>query len=445
MMARRLGALLGITMGILLLASTGALAATQTIQNGTTEGSIQVTVRDNGMIGIYRFDGTDWIEQVFGGDNKYSMLFLAGTDVGNRYTTTDVGSEWDPFSPYFTPVSNTTSGDGRSIVTVLDAATTGVRLTQTVSVTGGAYIKMAWSIANQGSTTFSDLRFINGEDTYFAGDDSGTGAWSDAQRMVYVRNSTGGANGLMGFYTDAANTPAFFHEGQYGYNYDMMATGTLDNTVDLNLIDSGYSLGWTRATLAPGATWTIEAYETFIYSQDVQVVAPSEETANPGDEVLYTFTVTYFGTGTPTYDLTAVSEHGWPVEIRDTGGTPISFVDFDGAGSVSVIVAVSVPSDAAAGTRDLVTLTATDNTGVGDTSSSSTTTAIPGGAPAPSPTQSSCSGSDGFGSCGMVVGRDGKGPVSAGESAGMIALYFALLLLPVGILKYVYGRKRFTM
>jgi hypothetical protein len=48
-----------------------------------------------------------------------------------------------------------------------------------------------------------------------------------------------------------------------------------------------------------------------------------------------------------------------------------------------------------------------------------------------------------IGSCGMVVGHDGKGPMSGAESAGMIALYFALLLLPVGILKLVYGKKRF--
>ena len=49
---------------------------------------------------------------------------------------------------------------------------------------------------------------------------------------------------------------------------------------------------------------------------------------------------------------------------------------------------------------------------------------------------------DGWIKCGMVVGRDGKGPVSAAESAGMIVLYFALLLLPVGILKIVHRRKR---
>ncbi|MDD5760955.1 MAG: hypothetical protein PHP88_00390 [bacterium] len=47
-----------------------------------------------------------------------------------------------------------------------------------------------------------------------------------------------------------------------------------------------------------------------------------------------------------------------------------------------------------------------------------------------------------LGNCGMVMGRDGKGPTSGAESAGMVALYFGLLLLPVGILKLFQGRKR---
>ncbi len=47
-----------------------------------------------------------------------------------------------------------------------------------------------------------------------------------------------------------------------------------------------------------------------------------------------------------------------------------------------------------------------------------------------------------LGNCGMVVGQDGKGKSGAVEEAGMIALYFGLLLLPVGILKLFHGRKR---
>jgi hypothetical protein len=68
--------------------------------------------------------------------------------------------------------------------------------------------------------------------------------------------------------------------------------------------------------------------------------------------------------------------------------------------------------------------------------------------PSPSPTldlQNGGLGNGWLGSCGMVMGRDGKGPMSAAEGAGMIALYFALLLLPVGILKLVYGKKRFPI
>ncbi len=52
---------------------------------------------------------------------------------------------------------------------------------------------------------------------------------------------------------------------------------------------------------------------------------------------------------------------------------------------------------------------------------------------------------DGLGNgvvCGMVVGRDGKGPMSGAESAGMIALYFGILLAPVAFLKFFHRRKR---
>ncbi|MFA5808376.1 MAG: YncE family protein [bacterium] len=68
-----------------------------------------------------------------------------------------------------------------------------------------------------------------------------------------------------------------------------------------------------------------------------------------------------------------------------------------------------------------------------------------GSAPTALDLQNNGLGAGWIGSCGMVVGRDGKGPMSAGESAGMIALYFALLLLPVGILKLVHGRKRLPL
>jgi len=450
MVSRRSRRVLGMAIAFMLIASAAALAATQEIQNGTAPGSLKITVRDNGMTGVYLLDvdGVTWVEQIYGGDNKYFMLFLAGTDSAMRYTSTDSASEWDPFDPYFTPVSNTVSADGNSIVTVMDVGSLGVRVTQTATKTGASYVKFRWDIVNTGSTTFNDLRFIDGEDTYFAGNDEGAGYWDPVQRMVFVRNSSGGTNGLMGFYTDAANTPAMYHESDFGSNYDMMTTGDLDNTVDPNpTTDSGYSLGWTRTSLAPAATWTIEAYEKFVYSGDVQVIAPSEQTANPGDTVTYRFTVYDFTGSFITYNLTAISEHGWPVEIRDTNGNPITDLTFDGEPSFDVDVVVTVPSGAAAGTRDLVTLTARYTSEGIIEGFDSTTTVIPG-TTSTTPSldlQKGGMGAGWFGSCGMVVGRDGKGPMSAAESAGMIALYFALLLIPVGILKLFHGKKRFPV
>lgn len=370
---------------LILLAMGGpASAATQTIQNGTTEGSLQITVRDNGMVGIYRMasDNVTWVEQIYGGDNKYFLLFLSGDNTAMRYTSTDSGSEWNPYDPYLTPVSNTLSGDGNSIVTVMDAGTLGVRWTQTVTKTSGAYVIYRWEIANTGSTTFTDLRAIDGEDTYFAGDDRGAGFWNPSQRMVYVRNSSGGSNGLMGFYTSAAYTPDMYHEGYYGDNYDMMATGTLDNTVDPTpSVDSGYSLGWKRASLAPGEIWTIEAFEKFIFSGDVQVIAPSEQTVDPGTDVTYVFEVSNFGEGSLDLNLTAVSQNSWTTAIQDSGGTPVSFLTIPGGTSDNVTVIVSVPPGATAGSTDLLTLIATDNTTPSLTGQDSTTTRVTGAAP----------------------------------------------------------------
>jgi len=365
---------------VLLVFGGTSYAALQTIENGSTEGAIRATVRDNGMVGIYRLasDNVTWVEQIYGGDNKYFMLFLAGDNTAMRYTSTDAASEWDPFDPYLTPVSNTTAANNNSIITVMDAGTTGVRWTQTVTKTGGAYVIYRWEIANTGSSTFTDLRAIDGEDTYFAGNDNGNGFWNPSQRMVYVRNSSGGANGLMGFYTSAAYAPDMYHEGQYGTNYDIMATGTLDNVVEPSLVDSGYSLGWKRASLAPGETWVIEAFEKFITSGDVQVIAPSEQTVDPGTNATYIFEVSNFGVGTRTLNLTATSQNSWTTQTQDSGGTPISSITIPGGGSDNVTVIVSVPAGAAPGSTDLLTLTATDNTTPTVTGQDSTTTRVTG-------------------------------------------------------------------
>ena len=51
----------------------------------------------------------------------------------------------------------------------------------------------------------------------------------------------------------------------------------LPNTVNPSYLDAGYYLQWDRATLAPGASWTIDAYETWSAAGPLQILAPSRE------------------------------------------------------------------------------------------------------------------------------------------------------------------------
>jgi len=433
MRSLRLGAVLGITMAVLLLVSTAALAAEQQVQNGSSTGSVRVAVQDTGRMAVWRYNGTTWVNQSYGPYSKYSLLFLAGDNTSMRFGAGLAGTTW-------TFVSNTKSADNTTITSVFLAEGNNVRVTQTTMVTAGPYYRMQWSIENIGSSTYSDVRFTHGEDTYLAGSDYGEGHFDNALKMVYVVNP-GFTADLMGLYASASTPFTHYFEGQYSTNYTRMTTWTMDNTVNPSNVDSGYSLGWTRTTLAPGQTWSIIAYEKFTQSVGVQVIAPAEQPAYPGGTLSYAFTVRNLDAAATTIGLNSNSANGWATSVVDGSGTPLPSVTLAGGTETVAYVRVTIPSGASGGTSDLLTLNATF--GEGSTSSDSTTTVVTETAPPPAlDLQKDGMGAGWFGTCGMVVGRDGKEPMSAGESAGMIALYFALLLLPVGILKLVHGRKR---
>ncbi len=419
----------------LLLPAPASFAAEQTIQNGTDNGSVRVAVQDEGTMAVWRYDGADWVEQSFGPYSKFSFLFLAGDNTAMLFTTNyDV--------PFWTPVSNTTSADNTTITTVFLAADNQVRITQTTTVTAGPYYRMQWAIENIGSDTYDDVRFTHGEDTYLAGNDQGEGHFDDTLKMVYVTNLAAGIADLMGFYASADTPFTHYFQGHYGTNYNRMYTWTMDNTVNPLNVDAGYSLGWMRATLAPGETWTIVAYEKFTQSVGVQIIAPAEQEGDPGDTLSYAFTVRNLDAGPADVDLSATSAHGWTTSVVDGSGDPLDNVTLAGGAETVVHVRVAIPSGAAAGTNDLLTLTATF--GAGDTSADSTATNVAGEAVVDPPaTPAPAAGdSDHWYSCGMVVGRDGKGNTGPAEGAGLILLYLAILLGPVTALKRFHRGKR---
>ncbi len=419
------------------LASTNAAAATQEIRNGTSDGSLRVRVLDSGKMAVYRYDASQaglsngwrldngWVSQVYGPTSKNSYLFLAGDNTAMRFSTGDVGTSW-------TGVSNETVGG--DIVTVFDIPGTSVRVTQTVALSSGPYYRIQWEIRNTGATAFNDVRFAHGEDTYFGGSDSGEGHYDNTLKMVYVTNTAGGTTGLMGFYASASTPFARYYEAGFSENYNAMRAFTLDNTVNPNNVDCGYSLGWTRSSLGAGQAWSIIAYEKFTSAGAEQVIAPAEETGAGGGTVTFPFTVRNLDAASATFDLSAVSEHGWPTSVRNGSGAVISSVTIAGGDEANVFVRVAIPAGTDNGTTDLLTLTASAS-GLGS-SSDSTTTVVSGSAPAPAPSSHSFDFSQegvGAGWCGTVFrigGGGGSGPLGG---AAALTLYFALFLLPVAI------------
>ena len=431
--------LVSAVMAILMLSAGISNAAEQTVQDGTAIGAIRVAVQDYGTMVVRRFSGTAWVNQTYGPQSKYSLLFLGGDNSSMIFGPGLAGTPW-------IAVSNTTSANNDAITSVFETPDGGVRITQVTSVKAGLHgCRMQWSIENIGSATYNDVRFAHGEDTYLAGNDMGEGHFDNALKMVYVTNAEAGVANLMGIYASASTPFSHYFEGPYPANRSAMRTWTMDNTVDPSNVDSGYSLGWTRATLAPGQTWTIIAYEKFTQSAGIQVIAPAEQPGSPGGPLTYAFTVRNLEGSPKDLFLNASSSHEWTTTVVDDSGNPLHAVSIAGGSETRVNVRVTPPTDAASGTNDLLTLSALS--AEGNTGSDTTATVLPGApvassssSPLPDPGMGS-----GIGSCGMVVGLEGTGAEGAVAGSGLIALYLAILLAPVGLLKGIHAKSRASM
>jgi hypothetical protein len=337
-------------------------AATQSI-NGDP---VEVYVFDAGRIEPY-YDNWASGHQYFSTSACNNVLWLdggtTGFDVPNA-STADCGS-----CTNFTAVSNS-KPDPWTIETVYDAGSTGVRITQRIEYVNGAkYYNMYWSIENTGSTTYTDLRFMHGGDTYFGGVDSSNGHYDSGLDMVYLTNS--GITGIMGLLGTPTSPIDHYVEGYYGNPVvSTMCSGNhLPDTVNPNYVDAGYAVEWDRATLAPGDVWEIESIEKWTAEGDVQVIAPAGQSGNVGDTFDYSFSVQNLQSSSDTFDLSTSSSQGWTVSLP--GGSTVTIA---AGSSETVLVQVTATS---AGT-DLTTLTATSQTDPNVTNNDSVTTQAEG-------------------------------------------------------------------
>ena len=382
---------------VLILSATPLFAAMQTIQNGTSAGAIRVAVQDvgsgssvgSGAMAVWRCGGTacnpalnietGWTRETYGPYSKGSILFLGAAPLQFTSNAQNMGTSAPNYTG-FAAVSNTNNGDN-TITTVFTANSGNVRITQNTSVhPGDSFYKMRWDIENVGPTTYTNVRFVHGEDTFLDGVDGGIGHFDTTLQMVYISSVVAGSANMMGMYADPSSPFSVYFEGLYSTNFTNMRSWTLNNSVNATNHDAAYSLGWTLgAPFAPGDTWTITAYEKFMRALGVMVIAPAGETAAPGATVTYPFLVQNLAATPQTISLSAISEHGWALSIEDASSNPISSVNLAGSGDATVYVRVTIPTGALDGAADRVTLTGAAG-GESGADSTTTTVAVP---PAP--------------------------------------------------------------
>ncbi|NOY81110.1 MAG: hypothetical protein GXP31_08910 [Kiritimatiellaeota bacterium] len=321
---------------------------------------LEIRADEFGTMGVLRWQNGALVRQYYSIYAKGSALFLNGADTASRYGGGESTFEmWTNANNHFVPVSHQKLDDW-TIQTVFDADATGVRITQTISyVEGSLYYTITWEIANNGTTTFNDVRFIHGGDTYFAGDDDSQGHWDPTLRMVYLTNPDPEITGIMGFY-GALDSPAdHYNESYYGTNEDVALAGQLPDSVDPSYHDAGYALQWNRASLAPGDTWTITAFEKWTEAGFVQVLAPPDQPVSSGTTVDYLFTIQNFQSVEDTFNLTAASSNGWDVAFAPLVRDATDTVTVGPGAAQKVVVQVTVPDGTPPGTQDVLTVTAT--------------------------------------------------------------------------------------
>lgn len=341
------------------------------------------SMSDLGSLSVYRYQAADgyYVQQYYDTFESYLRLGeVVYNSYGGGYDALD-----DAFgaSASFVPVSQTQVNPW-TINTTVDAGESGVRILQTISyVNGSPYYTKTWRISNLGQTTYADVGFLHGGDTYFGGDDRSMGHWEPSLGMVYLTNPDPAIAGIMGFYGDRTTPASHYYENWYGSVWNALESGHLNDTVVPDFLDAGYGLEWDRSTLAPGDVWTITSYEKWTEAGFVQVFAPQEESAPIGTKVTLPFVVTTFGQGgtpqeepralrgvapTPVVvDLSVNSSLGWQVTLPQ--GSSIALIPGIAA---TVDVEVAVPWAARAGDRNSVTLTASSRGEGASTGSDST-------------------------------------------------------------------------
>lgn len=244
------------------------------------------------------------------GDASF-QFFPSGSEQGNCGTFLYVGStlygqygSWGTGNE-FTPVSQTavtgsgTSGSPYQVVTVVDAGTTGFRITQTDSyVVGDEFYRTDIQVANTTGSSAA-IKLYRGADCYLGGSDSGYGFLDASGGVVGCTvNPNNVPSGRVELWTPITAVSFYGHAGYSTIRSFITSGSDLPNTcLCTTQLDNGAGIQW-NATINGGASSTYSHYTTF---SPTGVGAPTPTPGGPTNTPAS-------GTGTPTEE-TAPKTH----------------------------------------------------------------------------------------------------------------------------------------
>ncbi|MEO8018192.1 MAG: hypothetical protein ABI769_10290 [Pseudomonadota bacterium] len=342
-----------------------ARAATECV-NANAPAPLEFCMQDGGRPAVFVLQPNGRTRQYYAQYDWGSVVWLNGTNTTFRYTTGYQGPAG------VTAVSNTRTGTGTAadpwvVTNITNLGATGVQMAQVYRyVNGDRTLRKSFTLTNNGSSTFTDVRFFHGGDTFFGGDDAARSWYDSTNKMVYVTNAAFTNSGFMGFYANPATPSTAYFGGYWSSGNDYAKSiAQLPNSADSAFIDAGYYLQWNRVSLTPGQTWSIDSYEVWSPPGAVQVLSPANDYVASGTTVTRTFRVQNLSAGPLTIALSAVATpDGWTATLQGA-----SSVLVDTLAVVDVLVDIVVPPGASPGATQDVTLSAvaTTNTAVGAT------------------------------------------------------------------------------
>jgi hypothetical protein len=171
-----------------------------------------------------------------------------------------------PFTPVsMTPVTGTgTTLDPFTVVIVVDAGATGLRLTETLTYVNGADLfPISLDFSNTTNVALTWDTFI-GADLYLAGNDAGFPFATPGVAAGSLAADSSCQTQLQYTIAFLGTTPANRYSANgYSQVWSEIASSNLSNTVSAGCLDDGAALQWTGATLTPGAGLRISTGVSF--------------------------------------------------------------------------------------------------------------------------------------------------------------------------------------